>query len=109
MPVDGGAGLLVEPGTASRPWPDRIGVRPVSGVYLWPAWSCRIGRRLPLLLAHDLFGDSFVQAGCRLGGEPTSNFLRVFKDVKSMDLACTVPKLDATPTTCRFTLQQAQE
>jgi hypothetical protein len=24
-------------------------------------------------------------------------------------LACTVPKLDATPRTCRFTFQQAQE
>jgi hypothetical protein len=28
-----------------------------------------------LLLAHNLFGDSFFEASCRLGGKPTGHFL----------------------------------
>src|SRR5918995_7009925 len=40
-----------------------------------------------LLLAHDWFGDSFLEASRRLDGKRTGDFLRIFKDVERMDLA----------------------
>jgi hypothetical protein len=35
----------------------------------------KCGPLAALLLAYNLFGDSFFEASCRLGGKPTGHFL----------------------------------
>jgi hypothetical protein len=40
-----------------------------------------------LLLACNLFGDSFFEASCRLGGKTAGHFLRIFKHIERIYLA----------------------
>src|SRR5437667_7439198 len=49
--------------------------------------SCVRAYLTALLLAHDLFGDSLFDAGCRLDGKPTRDFLRIFKHIDCAYLA----------------------
>jgi hypothetical protein len=40
-----------------------------------------------LLLAYNLFGDSFFEASCCLGGKTAGHFLRIFKHIERIYLA----------------------